>query len=576
MRELFGLALERSEAERLAFVQTACSGDPEVLRAVRQLLDAHTQAGSFLEENASRPQRVGRYLIVDELGRGAMGTVYDASDPLIGRNVALKVIRSDAPAGAAEAGSSRERFFREVRAAGSLLHPGIVVVFDVGQEGDAAFFAMEKVEGPSLGQVMASGRKVEIAEALDILRQTASALDYAHQHGIVHRDIKPANIMLANGRTVKVTDFGIAKILSVQSKTATGMVWGTPSYMSPEQIQAQPVDGRSDQFSLAVLAYELLTGARPFQAESLAALAAMIAYASPPSACSKNPSLPQPVEEVLCRGLAKLPQERYASCADFAAALTRAADGVPVCDHFASRSDSLGALEHKKTLRLRIAAALCAMVAALAFATWLHQYFVSGQGRPDSRASRSTVVRTPVLAATPLAPKPVPTQSRDDVSGRPGKATEHRPVTDQAALTRKLYDEAVARNDEVMLRRAAEMGYPPAMVALGELYMEAHRERDAVGWFQKAADAGDHSGMLHMGGMCQLGMGVPQDDQAAVQWYRRASDAGNPSAMFDLGAMYENGRGVPADLTKARSLYQQAAESGNAEAQAALVRLKNK
>ncbi len=570
MRELFGLALEHPEAQRLAFVQAECSGQPEALPAVTRLLDAYTEARSFLEENAFRPRRVGRYLIVGELGRGAMGTVYDAIDPLIGRNIALKVIRSDA---LAEAGSSRELLFREVRAAGSLSHPGIVVVFDVGQEADAAFFAMEKVEGPSLGQVLASGRKVELAEALDILRQTASALDYAHQRGIVHRDIKPANIMLANGRTVKVADFSIAKIASAQSKTATGMVWGTPSYMSPEQIQARPVDGRSDQFSLAVVAYELLTGAKPFQADSLAALAAMIAYAPRPSACNSNSTLPPPVEKVFCRALAKLPEERYALCADFAAALTMAANGIPIRDHFASWSDPQCARRRRKTLRLRIAAALGAMLAALVFAVWLHQFFAAGRGQPGSLAAApSAAVKPPAPVATPPAPKPVPTQSGDNVSGPLGQATEDQPRIDRAAQARKLYEEAVARNDEGLLRRAAEGAYPPAMVGLGELYMDNHREQDAARWFRRAADADDPSGMLYMGGLYQLGIGVPQDDRAAVRWYRKASGAGDPSAMFDLGVMYENGRGVPADLAKARDLYRRAAGHGNAEAQAALIR----
>jgi serine/threonine protein kinase len=491
-----------------------------------------------------------------------MGTVYDAIDPLIGRAIALKVIHCDPLVEAAEGSSSRERLFREVRAAGSLLHPGIVVVFDVGQEGDAAFFAMEKVEGASLGQVLASGRKVEVAEALDILRQVASALDYAHEQGIVHRDIKPANIMLASGGTVKVADFSIAKIISAQSRTAAGTVWGTPNYMSPEQIEAGPIDGRSDQFSLGVVAYELLTGAKPFQADSLATLAAMIAYAPRPLACRANPALPLPVNEVLCRGLAKAPQDRFASCGDFVAALIMAANSIR--GHSARSND-------RKTLRLRIAVPLGAMVAALVLAFWLHQVLFR-RGQPGSRPATSTAAKPLVPVASP-APKAIPTHSGDGEPLR--QATENAPSVDRAALARKVYDEAVARSDERLLRRAAEMAYPPAMVGLGELYMDNHRERDAAQWFRRAADAGDRSGMLHMGGMYQLGMGVPQDDGAAVRWYRKASGAGEPSAMFDLGAMYESGRGVPADLAKARDLYRRAAVYGNAEAQAALVRLKN-
>ena len=544
-----------------------CADDPEVLAAVVRLLSAHTEVGSFLEGKISRPHHVGRYLIIGELGRGTAGTVYDAIDPLIGRAIALKVIHCDPLVEAAEGGSSRERLFKEVRAAGSLLHPGIVVVFDVGQEGDTAFFAMEKVDGPSLAQVLASGRKVEVAEALDILRQVASALDYAHHQGIVHRDVKPANIMLAGDGTVKVADFSIARIVSAQSKTAAGMVWGTPNYMSPEQIQARPVDGTSDQFSLGVVAYELLTGTKPFQAGSLAELATMILYAIQPPACKVNPALPPPLDEVLRRGLAKLPQDRFGSCCEFAAAMSRAANSI--------RDHSSPSIKPKKQ-RLRIAAAcLCAIAAALALGVWRYQVSSSGRGQPLSRAAFSTARKAPDPVATPPAPKTVPDQSGNDVSGPRGKALQDQPSTDQASQARELYDEAVAHNDKGLLRRAAEMAYPPAMVGLGEFYMDGHREQDAAQWFRRAADAGDRSGMLHMGGMYQLGLGVPHDDRAAVHWYRKASDAGDASAMFDLGAMYEHGRGVPADLTEAKRLYGRAAERGNAEAQAALARLKN-
>src|SRR5580692_7060998 len=240
VRSLFDQALDRPEAERLSFVQSACTGDPEVLQAVVRLLEAHGSADSFLEDDTRPARHIGRYLVTGELGRGAMGIVYEAIDPLIGRKVAVKVIHLQAFADAGEARFLRDRLFREARSAGALSHPGIVVVFDVGQEGDLAFIAMERVEGVSLYQVLASGRKIPRAEAFDILRQAASALDYAHRNGVVHRDIKPANIMLDKGVTVKIADFGIAKITSTEHHTVTGMVMGTPSYMSPEQIEALP------------------------------------------------------------------------------------------------------------------------------------------------------------------------------------------------------------------------------------------------------------------------------------------------------------------------------------------------
>src|SRR6202050_950825 len=324
VRKLFEEALQKPENERLAFLQSACDGEGEVLQAVTRLLEAHRGSQSFLEDDGRTLQRIGRYLATRELGRGAMGIVYEALDPLIGRKVAVKVINLQEFADAGKARFLRDRLFREARSAGALSHPGIVVVFDVGEEGDLAFIAMERVEGVSLYQVLTSGKKIGRAEAFDILRQAALALDYAHRNGVVHRDIKPANIMLDKGVTVKIADFGIAKITSTEHHTVTGMVMGTPSYMSPEQIEALPADGRSDQFSLAVVAYELLTGRRPFHSDSLATLAHMIVFAERPSARTLNPSLPTEVDMVFRRGLAKLPTDRYPCCADFVWALEEA------------------------------------------------------------------------------------------------------------------------------------------------------------------------------------------------------------------------------------------------------------
>jgi len=326
-RQLFEEALERPEAERRLFLKGACGSDTNLFDAVDRLLAAHDSSSAFLEPAARPTKHIGRYEIRGELGRGAMGVVYDAVDPLIGRSVAVKVIHLEAFSDPREAEFLTERLFREARSAGQLFHPGIVVILDVGKEGDAAFIAMERVEGMSLQQTLALGR-MDIGQALAVLRQTAAALDYAHEHGVVHRDIKPGNIMLHHGSMVKVADFGIAKVMSPQA-TMTGVVMGTPSYMSPEQIQAQAVDGRADQFSLAVLAFELLTGRRPFQGDSLPTLTHTIVFGERPSAHAANPALAVGADDVLRRGLAKLPAERYSSCAEFVAALEGALKGPP-------------------------------------------------------------------------------------------------------------------------------------------------------------------------------------------------------------------------------------------------------
>ncbi len=329
VRKVFDEAVEKPLVERPAFLDSACAGDAELRQAVERLLEAHRNSDDFLSEGKTSERRLGRYILNRELGRGSMGVVFEGIDPLIGRHVAVKVIRIDPSTEAGPTGTVRDQFFREAHSAGQLLHPGIVVIFDVGQQGDAAFIAMEMVEGPSLQDLLTANPCPPLAETMEILRQAAAALDYAHQNGIVHRDIKPANIMLHKGRTVKIADFGVAKINSLQNLTATGMILGTPTYMSPEQLEMQPLDGRSDQFSLAVVAYEMCTGNRPFEAPSLAPLTHMIVYGERPSARAANPALTAAADAVLRKGLSKLPADRYRNCVEFVAALGNAVRDAP-------------------------------------------------------------------------------------------------------------------------------------------------------------------------------------------------------------------------------------------------------
>ena len=251
-----------------------------------------------------------------------MGVVYRALDPAIGRTVAIKTIRLTELVDLSERQKLRDRLMREAQSAGILSHPGIVTIYDVSEEGDVAYIAMEFVDGPTLDRFVTNSPP-EGTLILQFLNQTAAALDYAHKRGIVHRDIKPANIMIHEHSTAKITDFGVAKIQSHQMTQAGSMV-GTPNYMSPEQIQGQSVDGRSDQFSLAVIAYELLTGEKPFTAESIAALAFRIVKEDPAPVQRLNPTLDWPVDTVLRRALAKNPADRYPTCSDFTFALENA------------------------------------------------------------------------------------------------------------------------------------------------------------------------------------------------------------------------------------------------------------
>ncbi len=268
--------------------------------------------------------RIGRYKIVRELGRGAMGVVYHAIDPNIGRPVAIKTIKLGDVRNPEEQKRLRERLFREARSAGILSHPGIVTIYDVEQQGDLAYIAMEYVDGPTLDQMLSETKSLTAEQMFSIMGQTANALDYAHQKGIVHRDIKPANIMTAADGTTKITDFGIAKITTSEQFTMTGSIVGTPHYMSPEQVQGQPVDGRSDQFSLAVIAYEMLTGEKPYTGEHLTTVVYKIVAEEPALPHRINPSLSAGIDAVLRKALSKKADGRYANCSEFAAALEKA------------------------------------------------------------------------------------------------------------------------------------------------------------------------------------------------------------------------------------------------------------
>ncbi|HYL75102.1 MAG TPA: protein kinase [Bryobacteraceae bacterium] len=268
-------------------------------------------------------EQIGRYRILDELGRGATGIVYRAQDPAIGRVIAIKTIRLSDFTDEAERDRLRERLFREAQSAGILSHPNIVTIYDIAEESGLAYIFMEYVDGPPLERLLNGPNPIDREALLSIFRQTAIALDYAHKKGIVHRDIKPANILIHDGHLAKVTDFGVAKILS-QQMTQSGVMMGTPNYMSPEQVQGHAVDGRADQFSLAVIAYEVLTGEKPFVADHLPSLLYRIVREDPVPPQRLNPTVGPQVEMVLRKALAKHSAERYPTCAEFVEALSAA------------------------------------------------------------------------------------------------------------------------------------------------------------------------------------------------------------------------------------------------------------
>src|SRR5713226_7369888 len=281
--------------------------------------------------------KLGRYEVVRELGKGAMGIVYLAKDPLIGRLVALKTIRPAAHIDDEETTEFQQRFLREAQAAGILNHPSIVTVHDIGQDEESGmtFIAMEYVEGQNIKEVLAQGRALTFDQIGDIIAQVAEALDFAHSKGIVHRDVKPANIILLDGGRAKITDFGIAKIVSSAANlTSTGQFLGTPNYMAPEQIKGAPVDGRTDIFSLGICLYECLTRRKPFGGDSLTSISYKIVHEPFPPLHEINPQIPDGYEDIMSFALAKDPGKRYQRGRDFALALRAVVRGErPVRQH---------------------------------------------------------------------------------------------------------------------------------------------------------------------------------------------------------------------------------------------------
>jgi serine/threonine-protein kinase len=280
-------------------------------------------------------ERIGRYEILQELGRGAMGAVYKARDPEIGRVVALKVILT-ANLAPEELERFKQRFRREAQAAGQMSHPGIVTIHDIAEdERGQPFLVMEYIEGATLNRLLqptgtaAALEPLPLEKSLDLALQVAEALDYAHRRGVVHRDIKPANVLVTPEGRAKITDFGIAKFTDSEA-THTTSVMGTPAYMAPEQVRAGKVDGRSDIFSLGAVLYWMCAGQKPFQGETTTSISFNVVYADPEPVRRLVPALPEELETILSRCLAKNPEHRYATAGELARDLRALREGRPI------------------------------------------------------------------------------------------------------------------------------------------------------------------------------------------------------------------------------------------------------
>ncbi|NIL93428.1 MAG: protein kinase [Woeseiaceae bacterium] len=310
----------------LAFEEQA---KPERAEAVLEWMKrTHGAQGSGLpgkHEASAGPQRLGRYVIERRIGRGAMGAVYLAKDPRINRPVALKAIPIEKEFEDEELKEARLRFYREAESAGRLAHPNIITVFDAGEDKGLAYIAMEFIPGIPLKKFTDPKKLLAPKRALELCAQTAEALDYAHNQGVIHRDIKPANLLYnPKEGSLKITDFGVAR-LTDGNATKTGIVLGTPMYMSPEQLNADDLTGHSDLFSLGVTLYELLAGEVPFHATNIAVLMTKITSEDPAPISKRRAGIPQTIDTVLAKALAKKPKDRFSCGAEMAIALRNCA-----------------------------------------------------------------------------------------------------------------------------------------------------------------------------------------------------------------------------------------------------------
>ncbi len=288
------------------------------------------------------PERIGRYRIAGEIGRGAMGVVYRAEDESLGRTVAIKTIL--ARMSDEEQAGYLARFRQEAKALGGLNHPAIITVYEFGEEDGLAYLAMEFLEGRELRDLIAAER-LPAAVALEIAAQVAEGLSFAHSHGIVHRDIKPGNIMVLAGNRAKVMDFGIARVRTSDVKTQTGLLLGSPKYMSPEQVLGKGIDSRSDIFSLGVVLYEMLAGAPPFSGENVHQLMFQVCNGRPSPPSRLNPAVPPVADLIVAKALEKDPAARYGDASELAADLRRA-----VADGAARADPAQGAIERTQVL----------------------------------------------------------------------------------------------------------------------------------------------------------------------------------------------------------------------------------
>lgn len=557
-------------------------------------------AEAVIDTRRRLTKALGSNFRVDNLvGRGGFAEVFAVHDLRLKRDLAVKVLSPELVVNQA----MLTRFRREAEAVAALRHPGIVPIYDVGEAGGIAYIVMPLIQGVTLRKKLEDVGRFEIRQARRVLRDVAEALRAAHEAGLVHRDIKPENVMLDGPREqVLVMDFGIAKAIdpSASGVTTAGLIVGTPHYMSPEQASGEMVDARSDQYSLAVMGYRMVTGTHPFEAETTRALLYKQVFETPPPAADRAPDVPLDLSDALQRGMAKEPADRFPTIEAFSAAVltprpdtaaqpvATAADlsavpkGGPASADDAvldAEGDSPVAAPAKPARGGRFGRMVLGgmtTLAVLAGLFWAKGAFFSGTPAAPDSALTSADTTVPTVAGqdtkTPQAPQNRPTtpggRRGTSPQASPGAPSRQAPAvaalaTCAEAVRASAWDQAFS-----LCRSEADGGSAEAKVALAGMYQAGRGTSadaaTAADLYQQAIAAGSADAALRLGQMLETGDGIPKDPVRASQLYTTAARRGVVPAMRWLAGMLESGKGIAKNESEAVDWYRRAAAAGDA------------
>lgn len=530
------------------------------------------------------PKTIGQYEIGELLGEGGLGQVHAAFDTVLQREVAVKSLRPELLNDA----NFVERFRVEATSLARLNHPNITTIYSLIPDDRNLYMVMELVRGHTLDDILQKRKApIEVRESLAIIAQAADGLSYAHSMGVIHRDVKPANLMIAENGVLKIMDFGIARVRGSQRLTRTGSIVGTLAYMAPEQLRGEEGDEASDLYSLAIVLYEMLSGAPPFSAVSEYDLMQAQINQKPDRLIPRVPGLQSAVEAALLRALAKKPAQRFASARAFSDALgasalrldapkilhndTRLLEPAPELMQIAPAKPSL--LRRLVSLSPAMRAASLGGGGALAIAIAFAAFMLWPLPPPPAATAQIPATATPTPLAHPLTPVSLPTATPQpgNTPATSQSSTSQTPASQTPTASPPAASAAPAALSDII--SAADRGDPAAQNALGIKYATGadglpHDDVRAVEWFRKAAQQNYDKAEVNLGDMYFYGLGgLDKSYLQALSWYLRAANQQNAGAQFRLGSMFEQGLGTDVDLKKAVGFYQSAANQGYPDAE---------